>query len=216
MRGAGQQVDTQGIDIDGDLADGLGRVGEQQGPGGVGQRGDGGQVLQHPGLVVGKHGDDEQGLGVKGGGQVGQVQAAIDIDREARDTEAAFLERVAGVEDGLVLGGEGDDVAALGGVGGGHALDGGVEGLGRAAGEGNLLRHRTDQLRDGLTRHLHGLRRRPAILVGAAGRIAEVRREKGEHRLQDPGIEGRGGVVVEVDGQGHAAAAQFSATSSTS
>ena len=44
----------------------------------------------------------------------------------------------------------------------------------------------------------------PAKRVVAAGGVAELLREVGQHRFQHPGIHGRGGVVVHVDRQLHA------------
>ena len=86
------------------------------------------------------------------------------------------LERLAGVEDRLVLGGRGDDVVALLLVELDDALDREVVGLGRAAGEDDLLRLGADQARDLLARVVDGLLGLPAERVVAAGGVAELAR----------------------------------------
>ncbi len=85
----------------------------------------------------------------------------------------------------------------------GDALDGKVVALGRAGGEDDFLRGRADQLGDALARLLHRLLGHPAELVVAAGGVAEVLGEVGQHLLHHARIGARGGVVVHVDGQLH-------------
>jgi hypothetical protein len=110
-------------------------------------------------------------------------------------------ELFAGVEDGLVLGGLGDDVSALAGVHVGHALDGEVVGFGGAAGPDDLL-HITGPLpvaKDGGDLDaglIDGAGGAEAEGVPARGGVAEGVEVVGPHGVEDARVEGRGGVVV--------------------
>jgi hypothetical protein len=72
----------------------------------------------------------------------------LGVDVHVGDFEALGFEPLARVEDGLVLGGAGDDVLALLGIHLGHALDREVVALGRAGRPDDLLGGGADQLRD--------------------------------------------------------------------
>ena len=63
---------------------------------------------------------------------------------------------------------------------------------------------RADQARDLLAGMLHRLLGLPAKRVIAAGGVAELLREVGQHRLHYARVHRRGGVVVHVDRQLHA------------
>ena len=73
-----------------------------------------------------------------------------------------------------------------------------IVGLGAAAGEDDFLRAGVEQRGDLLASGLNG---GPGALAGRVdGRgVAEFRREIGEHIVEDGGIDGGGGVVIEVD-----------------
>ena len=69
-----------------------------------------------------------------------------------------------------------------------------------AGGEVDLIRLRTEKTRDGDARVLDRIRRAASVLVRERGRIAEDRREERQHRVDDPRIAGRRGVMIEIDG----------------
>ena len=73
--------------------------------------------------------------------------------------------------------------------------------LGGAGGEDDLLGGGADELGDLLARRLHGLLRFPSKGVVAAGRVAELGGEVRHHRLQHPGIQGAGGVIIHINRQ---------------
>src|SRR5690606_3572081 len=79
--------------------------------------------------------------------------------------------------------------------------DHGVVRLGAGAAEDDLRRARPHQARHPLAGLLHGGGRRLSKTVDRGGVPPSIP-EPGEHRLADPRIERRGGVVVEV-GAGH-------------
>ena len=146
---------------------------------------------------------DQDGLVVHGALQVVEIDQAVFLHRQVGDAIAVFFEALAGIEHGFVLGDRGDDVVAFLAVHLGHAFDGEVVALGRAGGEDDFFGGGADQLGDALARRLHAFFAGPAERVIAAGGVAELFHEVGQHLLQHPGIHGRGGVVVHIDGQLH-------------
>ena len=147
---------------------------------------------------------DQDRLVVHGALQVVEIDQAVLLHRHVGDAVAVLLQALAGVEHGLVLGDRGDDVVALLAVHLGDALDGEVVALGGAGGEDDFFGGRADQLGDALARGLHALFGGPAEGVIAAGGVAELLHEVGQHLFQHPRIHRGGGVVVHVDGQLHA------------
>ena len=80
----------------------------------------------------------------------------------------------------------------------GHAENGVVVGLGAATGEDNLLWASIEERGDLFTGGFDG--GAGALSEGVDGRgIAELRGEIGEHGIEDGGVDGGGGVVIEVD-----------------
>ena len=115
-----------------DVADGLGAVGEE---------GDvlfgtgfskGVDVLNEAGFVVDVHDASQDGVRSEGGSELVVGDASVMVDVEVGDIHAECLEIGARVEDGFVLGLDGDDVVALVSIGFPIALDGKVDGLGCA------------------------------------------------------------------------------------
>ena len=80
-----------------------------------------------------------------------------------------------------------------------RALEGQVDRFGGAAGEDDLAGGRARQPGHPFAGHLHGLFRLPPEAVCAAGGVPEARAEVGKHGLQDPGVHGRSGVIVQVN-----------------
>ena len=60
-----------------------------------------------------------------------------------------------------------------------------------------------DQIGNLLARFIHGLLGDPAELVIAAGGVAEVLREIGQHRVEDPRVHLRRRVIIEINGRLH-------------
>ena len=113
------------------------------------------------------------------------------------------LQALAGVEDGLVLGLQGDDVVALGPVELDHALERQVVRLGGAAGEDDLLGLGADERRHLGARLLDRRLGLPAERMVARRGVPEVLPQVGQHRLQHARVERGGGVVIHVDGKAH-------------
>ncbi len=206
VAGDRHQVDVLLVHIDRNLADRLRRVGVEDHAALATELADLGDGLQHADLVVGGHDRDQDGLVVHGALQVVEIDQAVFLHRQVGDAVAVLLQALAGVEHGLVLGDRGDDVIALLAVHLGDALDGEVVALGGAGGEDDFFRGRADQLGDALARRFHAFFGRPSERVIAAGGVAELLHEVGQHLFQHPRIHGGGGVVVHVDGQLHALA----------
>ncbi len=160
--------------------------------------------LQHANLVVGRHDGDQNRLVVHGPLQVFEIDQSIGLHRQIGHAVAVLLQPLAGVQHRLVLGHLGDDVVAAFAVHLRNALDGQVVALGGAGGKDDLLGGCADQLGNLLARRLHGLLGLPSKGVVAAGRIAELGGEVGQHRLQNPRIQRAGGVIIHINRQAHA------------
>jgi hypothetical protein len=216
VAGEGEQVDVPevALQVDGELAHRLGGVGVDDDRG-VGLLGDPRQLRDReddPGLVVGVHHRDQQGVGPQGAHEGALVDPALGVDGDEVDLEAAALEVLADLVDRRVLDGGGDDVAALG-PGGDGAVDGGVVALGGAGGEQDLggagvaeqLRHRAAGGGDGVGRAARGLVHRARVEVRLG--------QEGHHRVDHLGRHPGRRVVVEVD-DGHDASRESSDFSS--
>src|SRR5262245_45363562 len=97
-----------------------------------------------------------------------------------------------------MLDARGDDVIAAVAVRKEHALEGEVVGLAAAAGEDDLVASTAEQRRHLAARRLEGDLCRGCRPMPAR-RIAVVILEKRPHRGGDRGIDGRAGIVVEID-----------------
>ena len=148
-------------------------------------------------FVVGPHQRNDGGVVADRGGGLGRVELAVGIDGQPGDLVAAPGEGFAEVLGRAVLDGGGDDVPAVA-VGGERALDRGVVALAAAAGEDDFLRLATEQRRDLFARGLDGPAHARAEAVGAR-RVAVELGQVRQHRVDDGGVEGGGGVVVEVE-----------------
>ena len=149
-------------------------------------------------LVVGVH--HRYHGGAVGDGVVHPVRLdhTVVIDREIGDLPATVFELLAGVEDGMVLGGGGDDVPTRFFQGICRAANGRVVGLGPAAGENHLAVTAVEDASDALTGRVQGV---TGFLPDGvdAGSVAVQPSEIGQHRLQDALVHGRGAGVVKVD-----------------
>ncbi len=198
--GDGRDVDVHLVDVDWNLADRLHGVGVEDDAAFAAEFANFRDRLQYADFVVGRHDRDQNRLVVHGALQVVEVDQTILLHRQIGHAKAEFLKMLASVEHGLVLGNLGDDVVALLAVHLGHALDCQVVAFRGARGEDDLFRGRADQLRDTLARQLDCFFRHPSKGVIAAGGVAELLCEVGQHFFENPRIHGRGRVIVHVDG----------------
>ena len=198
VAGHGEKIDAEVVRLHRDLADGLGAVAMHQHAVAVGDAGDLRDGLDCADLVVGVHDGDEDGLGGDGLLNLLRVDHAMFVDGEVGGADAVRLQVAAHLGHGRMFDRRGDDVVATVTVGFRNSLDGVVVGLGAAAGEdeivfratehtGNLLAGAVDSLTSGETEGV------------AAGGVAEEPVHVGQHGLGDGGVDGSGGVVVQVD-----------------
>ena len=132
---------------------------------------------------------------------VGGLDEALGGAGEEGDVDVALLERLGGVEDGVVLDAGGDDVRLLfgcGELGGDGSEEGEIVALGSAGGEDDLGGAAVEQAGDGVAGVVDGGAGELAVLMDGAG-VAEVLDPEWAHGLEDLGQERRGGVRVHVD-----------------
>ena len=124
---------------------------------------------------------------------------AVAIHREVSNPAALAFQPTADFRYRRMFDDRGDDVIALAAVGGGYAFDSVVVGLGAAAGKNQGVR-RAAQEGGGLL---------PGLVNGgpggqaegvAAGGIAKVVVEVGQHSRRYLGVKGRGGIIVQING----------------
>ena len=92
MPGNAHEVDLHLVDVDGDLADGLGGVGVEEDFVLAAQLADLLHGLDDADLVVDHHDGDEGGLLADGLLQVGHLDPALGVDRQVGDLEALGLQ----------------------------------------------------------------------------------------------------------------------------
>ena len=171
------------------------------------QRRDRADWLHSADLVVRVHDADERGLAVERLAHGVRIDQAVTVHGNDGDPAAEPLEELARLQRGGMLDGAGDDVRILGPaaentaqLGEDSSLDRLIARLGAAAREDNLIGLRADQLGDLAASPLDGVVGGFAVAVRAGG-IAEVPMKIGEHCFQHSGIDGGGGVAVEIDGE---------------
>ena len=165
--------------------------------------GDFGQRLDDADFVVGEHHGDEARVVANGVGDFLRIEptgamAVVLFDVEQRHFVAAACQSRERIEHGLVLGRDADQMIAAAALALGHAADGEVVAFGGAAGEDDFRRIGADGGCDRLSRCVDGVARFVAGGVDAM-RVAVLRVEIGQHRLDDARIDARRGVVVHVD-----------------
>ena len=199
VAGDAHQVDLHRLDVERDLAGGLGRVGVEEGLLLAADLADLGERLDDADLVVHRHDRDHHGLVGDGRAQGVEIDQAVLLHWQVGHLEALLLEMAAGVEHALVLGHGGDDVVLAVLVELGDAADREVVRLGGARGEDHFLLVGADQLGDLAARLLDALLGFPAVGMAARMRIAELVGEVRHHRFQHARVHRRGGLIVEVD-----------------
>ena len=108
---------------------------------------------------------------------------------------------VTAVEYCLVFGHNGNDVLSFAAIQFIDTFQGQVISLGRAGRKNDLARLGAYQCRHLLPGLDDGLFAFPAKGMAAAGRIAKLFREIGQHSVDYARVTGRGGIIVEVDGE---------------
>lgn len=182
---AGDCVEIDVLEIDGDFAGGLDAIGMEERAGGVRDFGHRFDVLDGAELVVGVHDGDERGVGADGVPDSSGRDEAVRVGFDDGDVEIA-----AGGEDGGVLNVRGDDVAV-------YAEDGEVVRFGAAAGENDFLGRAVEEggnLAAGAFEDLFGLL---AGLMDTGG-IPESIAEDGHERVDHGRCDGRRCVVIEI------------------
>src|SRR2546430_4175855 len=132
------------------------------------------------------------------------------IDRHIRHAKAVFLKGFAAIQHGLVLGGGGDDMVALVTISPGNPFQGQVIRFRSSTREDNLFGLGPNEGGNLLAGRMHRLFSFPAIAVRAARRIAKFVGEVRHHRLENGWINGRRGLVVEVNRSVHPAPLSWS------
>ena len=158
---------------------------------------------KHSDFIVREHDRDQDRLVIHRPLQIVEIDQAVLLHRHVRDAVAVFLQALAGIEHGLMLGHRSNNVVALLAIHLGDALDGKVVALGSARGEDDFFCGRADQFRDALARCLHAFFRSPSERMIAAGCVAELLHEVRQHLFQHPRIHLGGGVIVHVNRQLH-------------
>ena len=199
VAGQTHQVDRHGLDVDFHLAGCLRSVHVEDDALLAAQCADGRNVLHHADLVVHEHHADQDGVGTDGRLQHVHVDQAVFLHIQIGHLEALALQLAHGVQHGLVLGLDGDEVLALALVEVRSALDRQVVGLGRAAGPDDLARVGADQVGHLFAGLLDGRFGFPAPGMAARGRVAEVLTDPGDHGFGHARVHRRGGAVIEVN-----------------
>ena len=197
-----QEVYPQLVHAHPHLAHRLCRVGVHQRAVPVGDGRDFGNRLDGADLVVGVHDGHQDSIGCDDPLDVSGAHHPVLVHRQVGDAVALAFEPPAGLQHRRVLNGRGDDVVTALAIGRGHTLDGTVIGLAAATGEDDFCYLATQQ-----RRHLcAGMLNCPLGLhaVGMrARRVAEVLVEVRHHRLRHATVNGRRGIVVQVNGFRH-------------
>mmetsp|Transcript_43067 Transcript_43067/g.84220 ORF Transcript_43067/g.84220 Transcript_43067/m.84220 type:complete len:337 (+) Transcript_43067:513-1523(+) len=191
------EVEVPLVDVDFDLAGGLGDVGVEENLVLTADLADLLHWLDDPDLVVDCHDTAQHSVGAYRGPQLVEVHDTVLHHGKVRDLETLLLEDAAGVEDALVLRLGGDDVLLLPLVEPRDALDRHVVALGRAARPDDLLRVRADQRPHARPCFLHGALCLPSKVVRPRVRVAILPGHEGEHGVEHAGVHGGGALVVQ-------------------
>src|SRR5262245_22589824 len=211
VAGNGEEVDAKHIDVRGNLADRLCRVGMQQNAVRAGDATNLDDRLDRADLVVGMHDADEDGPRRDRPSHIVGIDAADPIDGNNGDREALLLKEAAGSEDRGMLHRARDDMVALVLQRPGYALEGQVVGLAASTGEDDLVAFGAKQRSDLAARLLQcGACTRSSPM--SARRIAETIPQERPHRGSHRRIDWCAGVVVEVDARHRQNSRTFSAS----
>ncbi len=195
----GQEVHAELLHGGGDFPRRLGGVGVKKNTALPGHLRDLFNGLNRSHLVIGVHDRDEDRLRRQDLFERFQVDQPRPVHGNGAHSESHGLKMPADLCDGRMLDGGGDNMAPVIPPGESGALDGMVVGFRSAAGENNfdgIAIEKIGRLAPGLFDGLSGF---DAVSMGT-GRISKVIGEERPHGLVDVRIDGRGGVVIQVDG----------------
>ena len=202
MGGEAHQIDFRGRQINLDLARGLRRIDMENHPIAAANIAQRGQVLHHANLIIDQHHRSQNGVRANRSQKGIKVEQAVFKRGQIGDFKPVAFELAAGVEHGLVFGFDRNQVLALGLVKICRAFNRQIIGLGRARGPDDFFGVAVDQLGDfgaGIFNRCFGF---PTIGMAAAGGVAKVFAEMGNHDLGHAGVYRCGGGVVEINGIG--------------
>ena len=191
--GDGQQVATDLLHVQRNLARRLDRVRVEVNIGFGGDLSDLVHRLQDASLVIRQDDADELRLRPKRAANIIRINQGLAVYRQVGHGAAHLLQPLAGVQHGMMLNRGGDDVIARLH----QAEQGQVVAFGAAAGEDYLGSATVQQLGNMFARALD---RRPcllSLLMNGRG-VPELLEEVGTHRLKHFGQKRAGGVVVEI------------------
>lgn len=154
--------------------------------------------FERPDLVLSMNNRDQRGFVIDGCAGRGQVDDAVVVNADATDGEAFPFEPATRHLGRWVLNLAGDDPPAADRSHRSEAADRVVARFGPATVEDDLLRLRTDQLRDFGSGFLDRRASRTPQRRGRLG-IAELLAQEGEHRIEHLGIHRCGAIVIEID-----------------
>jgi hypothetical protein len=201
VRGDGDQVHRNLPDVQRHAGEGMGGIGMEEDTLFPADFGNGADVLERANLLVGSLYGDQNGLRREGLPQVVQVHPSGLVHADVGGPEALSLQRADGVEDGEVLNGGGDDMAALLlSQRQRDALDGQVAGFGVAGSEDEFVGAGTQGGGDadaGVIQRFAGVQ--PDGVAKLGGRHGVDVKEIRLHRLQDPLVQAGSGGVIQVD-----------------
>ena len=201
VRGQAHQIDGHFRQVELDAAGGLGSVGVEDHTLFAADGSDGGDVLDHADFVVHEHHAGQDGVGADGRLEGLQIDQAVSLHVQVSHFKTLALQLAAGVEHGLVLGFDRDDVFALGLVEMRGTLERQVVGFGGTRSPDDFTRVGTDQCGHLFAGFFYRGFRLPAPCMAARRGVAEVLAQPGNHGIHHPLVAGVGGAVVHVDGE---------------
>ena len=201
VAGQAHQVNRQGLHVNGDLAGGLRGIYMQQHAFFTAQGTNGGNILNHTDFVVDKHDAGQNGVGADSGLEHVQIKQAVFLHVQISHLEALALQFAHGIQHGLVLGLDGDQMPALVLVEMGRSLERQVVGFGGSAGPDDFARIGMNQVGHMAARLFNRFFRFPAPGMAAAGGVAKMLAQPGNHGVDHARIGRRGCSIVKIDGE---------------
>ncbi len=195
------QIHAERLHIDWQVRGGLDGVGVKQDAVPVTDFGDFADGVDCANLVVGVHDRDQRRFVAKGLFHGGGRDHAGFIHVQPFDLETElFFQLLRGFADGGMLGARSQNPGGAGffALGQRHAAQGQVVGFRAAGGENHLVRAAIQNPGDGFA---GGIQRGFGLLPIAVdgGRVAEGSAKVGQHGVQDAGVDGGGGGVIQIN-----------------
>src|SRR6185437_94443 len=198
MRGEREEINLEFVDVEGNFARGLNRVGVKINVGFESDAANFRDGLDGAELIIRVHHGDENGFGANRAANVFGIDNAVARNRKPSDFNSPLFEGFDGVEDGVVLDGRADNVLFVAGHRGDEAENGEIVRFGATAGEYSFGWLSADERSHRLTRGLDGAAGVLASGVNRAG-VAIAFGEERQHRVENFAVNGSGGVVIQVD-----------------